>query len=82
MSGNEGSLSINCESNEWAAIMHVTRMIYIDFYEDAGGTVEVQDLTAEARNFLSDPKVMEVIRIVAIELRSRDSSVYDDIILV
>ena len=82
MAGTEGSMSINCEPNEWAAIMHVTRMVYTDFYEDAGGDLEIQDLTAEARNFLSDPDVMEAIRIIAIELRARDSSVYDDIILV
>ena len=82
MSGEEGSKMINCDGATWTAICHVARMAYIDFFEDAGGTIEVQDLTAEARNFLSDPKVMEAIRMIAIELQARDSSVYDDIILV
>jgi len=57
-------------------------MVYIDFLEDAGGTVEVQDITAEARNFLSDPKVMEEIRAIAHELQKQTSSPYDNIILV
>ena len=41
MAGTEGSLSGNYEAYEWAAIMHVTRMVYTDFYEDAGGTVRI-----------------------------------------
>ncbi len=82
LGGTEGSKSINCVPAEWAAIAHVTRMVYIDFYEDAGGDMDVQDLTTEARNFLSDPKVMESIRVIAVELKQQTSSSYDDIILV
>ena len=82
MGGEEGSKSINCVTEEWAAIAHVTRMVYIDFYEDAGGDLEIQDLTTKARNFLSDPKVMESIRIIAVALKQQTSSPYDDIILV
>ncbi len=82
LAGDEGSMSINCETTEWAAICHVTRLVYVDFYEDAGGDLEIQDLTTKARNFLSDPKVMESIRVIAVALKQQTSSPYDDIILV
>jgi len=82
LSGTEGSKHINCTAPEWAAIAHVTRMVYVDFYEDAGGTMETQDLTTEARNFLSDPKVMEVIKTIAHELQKHIPSPYDNIILI
>lgn len=82
LGGNEGSKSINCSTEEWAAIAHVTRMVYIDFYEDAGGDTEIQDLTTEARNYLTDPKVMEVIKNIAHELQRQTTSPYDNIILV
>lgn len=82
LTGAEGSKSINCTTEEWAAIVHVTRIAYVDFYEDAGGTIAVQNLSVEARNYLTDPKVLEIIKTIAHSLQERDTSVYDDIILV
>ncbi len=79
--GDSGSKTMSCENHEWAAIAHITKMVYADFYEDSGGDMEVSGITVEARNYLGDPKVMNMVRDIAQELHRETTSPYDDIIL-
>lgn len=82
LTGAEGTKSINCSTEEWSAIVQVTRMVYIDFYEDAGGDASIQDLEVKSRNYLTDPEVQGIVEKLAYALQQHTSSPYDNIILI
>ena len=80
--GTEGSKTLNASTEEWAAVVQVTRMVYVDFLEDAGGDASAGDIEVKSRNYLTDPKVLEMVKMLAHELQGHTSNPYDDIILV
>lgn len=81
LGGSAGSKTVSLEGPEWAAVSQISRMVYADNYEDSGGTIEIGDITVEARDYLSDPKFIGVVKEFAHELQTQDSSAYDNIIL-
>ena len=62
MSGTEGNKKISADGSQWAAIVQVTNLVYIDLREDAGGDMDVEGLSMRARSLLVKQDTLQLIQ--------------------
>jgi len=82
MTGTAGNKSLNADGPQWAAICHVSNMIYIDFQEDAGGDMDVEGLSLRARSLLVKKETLEIIQSLAAQCATIGRDPYKNIRLV
>jgi len=65
MSGNYGTKTVGLTSTQWSAVVHVTRLVYMDFIQDSSGSFTIQGLSVTAREYTTDPRKIALIKEIA-----------------
>jgi len=78
MVGSAGSKTVTLTSKQRGGVFHLARIIYRDFYKEAGKTTSIGGLTVTAIELLANPTVESAIEKIARRLSTVDFHVGED----